>query len=53
MKSKEVLCEEIQFLKRRLIQISDEKGMNHPLNIQTSKNLEGFINEYMKFSQLK
>lgn len=41
------------FLKRRLIQIGDEKGLNHLLTIQASQKLDGLINEYMKLTQPK
>lgn len=33
--------------------MSDEKGMNHPLTIQTSQKLDKLINEYMELSQKK
>ena len=53
MKSKRELCEEIKSLKRRLIQIGDEKGMNHHLTIKTSQKLDRLINEYIKLTQQK
>lgn len=53
MKSRKELCKEIKFLKKGLIQIGDEKGINHPLTIQTSQKLDGLINEYMELSQKK
>ncbi|MDQ0273587.1 aspartyl-phosphate phosphatase Spo0E family protein [Cytobacillus purgationiresistens] len=53
MKSRKELCEEIIFLKRRLIQIGNENGLNHPLTIQISQKLDRLINEYMKLTQKK
>lgn len=53
LKSRKELYEEIMFLKRRLIQIVDEKGLNHLLAIQTSQKLDRLINEYMKLAQKK
>lgn len=53
MKSRKELYEEIKFLKKGLIQIGDEKGMNHPLTIQTSQKLDGLINEYMNLTHKK
>jgi len=47
------LYEEIISLKRGLIQMGDEKGMNHPLTIQTSQKLDRLINEYMKLTHEK
>jgi len=53
LKSKKELHEEIIFLKRRLIQIEDKKGLNHLLTILTSQKLDRLINEYMKLTQKK
>ena len=53
MKSKKELCKEIESLKIRMIQTSNEKGMNHPLTIQISQKLDRTINEYMKLTQQK
>jgi len=53
LKSTKELYEKIKFLKKGLIQIAEEKGMNHPLTIQSSQKLDGLINEYMKLSQKK
>ncbi|MDY0395612.1 aspartyl-phosphate phosphatase Spo0E family protein [Virgibacillus halophilus] len=40
-------------LQVNMIQTSDEKGMNHPLTIQISQELDRLINEYMKLRQEK
>jgi len=53
LKSKKELCRKINCLKIRMIQTSNEKGMNHPLTIQTSQKLDSLINEYMKLIQHK
>ncbi len=31
-----------------MIRISEEKGINHPLTIQISQELDRLINEYLK-----
>lgn len=36
-----------------MIQIGNEKGMNHSLTIQISQKLDKLINEYMELSQKK
>jgi len=53
MKSKKELYLKIKSLKTRMIQTSNEKGMNHPLTIQASQKLDRLINEYMKLTQHK
>ncbi len=53
LKSKKQLYLKIESLKTRMFQISNEKGMNHPLTIQTSQKLDKLINEYMKLTQEK
>lgn len=53
MKSKKELYLKINSLKIRMIQTSTEKGMNHPLTIQTSQKLDRLINEYIKLTQKK
>ncbi|MEI3614551.1 aspartyl-phosphate phosphatase Spo0E family protein [Pseudogracilibacillus sp. SO30301A] len=53
MKSRKELQEEIIFLKRKLIQIGYEKGLNHVSTIQASQKLDGLINKYMKLTQRK
>ncbi|MEN1969172.1 aspartyl-phosphate phosphatase Spo0E family protein [Lentibacillus sp. N15] len=53
LKSKSELSEEIKSLKIRMIQTSDEKGINHLSTIQTSQQLDLLINEYMKLTQQK
>ncbi|MEJ8766217.1 aspartyl-phosphate phosphatase Spo0E family protein [Oceanobacillus sp. HCA-5259] len=50
MKTRKELYEEIMSLKRRMIHIVDEKGMNHPVTIQTSQKLDRLITEYMKLT---
>lgn len=51
--TKKELCEEIKYLKRKLIQIGDEKGIDHFLTIRTSQKLDKLINEYMKLTHRK
>ncbi len=34
-----------------MIKTSKEKGMNHPLTIQTSQKLDRLINEYMNLTK--
>lgn len=41
------------FLKRRLIQMEYEKGLNHVSTIQASQKLDELISEYMKLTQPK
>lgn len=53
LKSKKELYLKIESLKIRMIQTSNEKGMNHPLTIQISQKLDRLINEYMKLTQQK
>lgn len=53
LKSRKELYEKIMYFKRRLIQIGNEKGLNHLLTIQTSQKLDRLINEYMKLTQQK
>ncbi len=53
MKPDKELCEKIEYLKRRLIQTSDKNGMNHPLTIQISQELDMLINMYMKLTHEK
>ncbi|WP_256359892.1 aspartyl-phosphate phosphatase Spo0E family protein [Virgibacillus sp. Bac330] len=51
LKSKKDLCQKIKCLKIRMIKTSKEKGMNHPLTIQTSQKLDRLINEYMNLTK--
>ncbi len=45
--SKKELCVKIKSLKIRMIQTSNEKGINHHLTIQISQKLDRLINQYM------
>ncbi|WP_370459802.1 Spo0E family sporulation regulatory protein-aspartic acid phosphatase [Oceanobacillus sp. AG] len=51
--SKTELSKEIEVLKIKMIRISEEKGMNNPLTIQISQELDKLINEYMRLTQKK
>lgn len=51
LKPRKELYREIKSLKISLVQISKEKGMNHPHTIQASQKLDRLINEYMKLTQ--
>lgn len=51
MRSKKELSKKIEFLRINMIQTSKEKGINHPLTIQISQELDRLINEYMKLTQ--
>nr|WP_255454405.1 aspartyl-phosphate phosphatase Spo0E family protein [Oceanobacillus sp. AG] len=53
MGSKTELSKEIEVLKIKMIRISEEKGMNNPLTIQISQELDKLINEYMRLTQKK
>lgn len=53
MGTKTELSKKINTLKKKMVQMSDEKGMNHPLTIQISQELDKLINEYMKLTQEK
>lgn len=51
--SKTELSKKIEVLKIKMIRISEEKGMNNPLTIQISQELDKLINEYMRLTQKK
>lgn len=53
LKLRKELHKEIMYLKRKLIQIGNEKGLNHHLTIKTSQELDRLINEYLKLTQFK
>jgi len=53
LKSRKELHKEIMYLKRKLIQVGDKKGLNHHLTIKTSQDLDRVINQYLKLTQPK
>lgn len=53
MKSKKQLREQIEKLKSDMIACGDKKGLNHPLTVKISQELDELINEYMKLTQQK
>lgn len=53
MESKEELRKKIEGLKIKMIQSSEERGMNNHLTIHISQELDKLINEYMKIDKKK